>query len=157
MNRVMPNMPLAVDPASRDQARVNRDLTEVIRQLWLRTNGMESIVTTLAATVANLQLTITSLVAAANKIKRITVADSPYPVALFDRNLYADTDGGAITILLRPGVNEERLTVKNCGTAGNDVTLTPNGAEMLFGVNGNEVMVDGEVLDLQYETTEGWY
>jgi hypothetical protein len=32
----MQNIPLTFDPASKDQARINRELTEVIRQLWRR-------------------------------------------------------------------------------------------------------------------------
>jgi len=41
MNRVTQNIPLAIDPASTDQTRVNRELTEAIRQLWQKTGELE--------------------------------------------------------------------------------------------------------------------
>jgi hypothetical protein len=157
MNRVIQNMPLSIDPRGADQANINRQLTEVIRQLWLKTNEIEKTVITMMEAVATLQLTTNSLVNAANKITRITAADSPYTVALFDRNIFADTDDGAVNVLFRPGVNETRLTIKNCGISGNNVTCTPSGTEFLFGVNLPAVLTDAQTLDLQYETTEGWY
>lgn len=149
-------MPLGVDPTSKDQPRVNRDLTEAIRQLWQRTNSVERTLAGIAASVDGLKVLINSLIDQPNNITRITVADSPYSVQLFDRNIYADTDGGAITISMRPGVHKVRLTVKNCGSSGNDVTLVPNGTDLLFGTNASFAVIDSEVFDMQYETTEGW-
>ena len=157
MNRSLPNMPLAVDPASKDQPNINRQLTEAIRQLWLRFTAVEKIIPENSAAISELQIIVNTIYAQLNGTRRITVADSPYSVQLLDTNIFADTDGGEITVLLRPGTNGAGLTVRNCGGSGNDVVLTPDGTDLLFGLNLEELLIDGEVLDLKYETTEGWF
>lgn len=165
MNLVNQNMPLSIDPAGPDQSRINRQLTEMIRQLWLRQNKVEKLVTSsdpitdhsqLSSIGTNSHLDIDNFITLSDNITRITVLDSPYTVLNTDRSIYADTDGGAITVLLPDGINEVKYTVKNCGSSGNDVTLTPNGTDLLFGVNASETVFDSEVLDIQYEDTEGW-
>lgn len=159
------NMPLSIDPAGPDQSRINRQLTEMIRQLWLRQNKIEKLVNTqdpisdhsqLSSIGTNSHLDIDNFITLADNITRITSVDSPYTVLSTDRSIYADTDGGAIVLLLPAGINETKYTVKNCGTSGNGVDITPNGADLLFGINAVTVLFDGEVLDMQYETTEGW-
>lgn len=92
------------------------------------------------------------------KKKRISSTDSPYSVSISDHALFCDTDGGAITVLLPAGAsaNEIGYTIINCGSSGNDVTITPNGSELLLGVASSDTLYDDEVLDLLYETTEGW-
>jgi len=88
---------------------------------------------------------------------RITSVDSPYTMLSNDEELFCDTDGGAITVNLLAGVNRKRHRVINCGSSGNDVTLTPDGAELLKGVNGNQTLSDIEDLNITYETTKGWF
>ena len=71
-------------------------------------------------------------------------------------HVFGDTDGGAFTITLPAGVDGTQYRVANVGTSGNNLTLAPDGAELLVGANANFDILDGETLDLTYETTEGW-
>ncbi len=87
---------------------------------------------------------------------RISDTDSPYTMVSTIKNLFCDTDGGAITVLLEAGVNGTKHKIVNTGTSGNNVTITPNGTELLFQVNGSEPLYDQEQLDLDFETTENW-
>lgn len=68
-----------------------------------------------------------------------------------------NTDGGAITLTMSVGVQGEGYKLANTGTAGNLLTVAPNGAEHLLGVNSNFTLVDGESLELAYDSTDGWY
>lgn len=70
--------------------------------------------------------------------------------------VYGDTDGGAFTITLPAGVNGLHLKISNVGATSNALTLTPDGSELLFGVNASFDLLDGETIDIGYETTEGW-
>jgi hypothetical protein len=72
-------------------------------------------------------------------------------------NVYCDTDGGAFTVTLPAGVDGAVYRIINAGSSGKDVTVTPNGAELLLGVNANLTLSDGDVLLIVYETTEGWW
>lgn len=88
---------------------------------------------------------------------RITSADSPYSVTSTDEEIFADTDGGAITINLPAGTDGRTMRIINTGSSSNDVTIAPNGAELLNGANASDVASDGEKYKLTYETTEGWW
>lgn len=89
--------------------------------------------------------------------KRITSGDSPYTILGLDNNVFCDTDGGAITLNMPAGINGRKYRFINTGSSGNAVTITPNGAELLMGVNSSFTLLDGDVLILVYETTEGWW
>lgn len=93
----------------------------------------------------------------AKQIKRITDSDSPYTIQNSDSVLFCDTDGGAITANLPVGYKGRYLRLTNVGSGGNDVTVSPNGADLLFGVNANYLLTDGETIDIVYESTEGWW
>jgi hypothetical protein len=71
--------------------------------------------------------------------------------------VFVDTDGGAVTITLPAGVDGTHYRIINTGSSGNDVTITPDGAELLIGANSNFTLYDAESLDMVYETTEGWW
>ena len=90
-------------------------------------------------------------------ISRLTNISSPYTVLNSDKYLFCDTDGGAITVLLPSGVSGDSLTVVNTGSSGNNVTITPNGAELLSGANSNDVVVDGGKIGYWFDLTEGWW
>jgi len=85
---------------------------------------------------------------------RIINTDSPYTVLSTDHVIFADTDAGAITINLPAGIDGREYKIINCGS--NDVTLTPNGAELLNGSNASMAFGAG-VIVVTYETTEGWW
>jgi hypothetical protein len=91
------------------------------------------------------------------KTTRLTSGDSPYTILDSDHVIYADTDGGAITINLPDGEDGRNLRIINTGTSGNDVTVAPNGAELLTGDNDSRTLSDKSVIILTYETTEGWW
>lgn len=87
------------------------------------------------------------------------VTSSPYAVLATDEVILVDTDGGAITVNLPAGVDGTHYKVINCGSSGNNVTLDPNGTEELFnaGAGVATTLYDGEIADIHYETTEGWF
>jgi lysophospholipase L1-like esterase len=87
---------------------------------------------------------------------RIDHTDSPYTLLAADNILMVDTDGGVATVNLTAGTNGRDITIHNVGSSGNDVTVSPNGSELLRGVNADKDMMDGSHVDLTYETTEGW-
>jgi hypothetical protein len=89
--------------------------------------------------------------------KRLVAADSPYTVILYDEVIFCDTDAGAITINLPAGRNGLGYRIINCGSAGNDVSVVPDGSELIDGVNASKTLSDGSVIDLCYEPTEGWW
>lgn len=90
--------------------------------------------------------------------KRLTNADSPYTVLATDNAIFCDTDAGAITVNLPVGVNEKPYKVINSGTSGNDVTLNPNGTEQIYksGAGTGITLIDLEIANLHFETTEHW-
>jgi|2_EtaG_2_1085320.scaffolds.fasta_scaffold07705_2 hypothetical protein len=119
------------------------------------TNGAGSITISITDPLAIGGLTTTG--ARIVKTTRIDDGDSPYTVLSTDHNIFCDTDGGVITANLPAGVNGTYYRIINVGTSSNNLTLAPNGAELLLGVNSNSVLTDGESLIVVYETTEGWY
>ena len=84
---------------------------------------------------------------------RITAAT--YSVLSTDTVIYFDTDGNAITASLPEGIEGTNYKLINCGSSGNDLTLTPNGSETIWGYS-SAILVDGNILDLHYNATEGW-
>jgi len=90
-------------------------------------------------------------------VSRIVVGGSPYTPLSIIRTIFADTDGGDITVLLLPGADGLDLRIVNTGTSGNDVIVTPNGAELLLGVAAPQTLTDGQQIHISYETTEGWW
>jgi len=67
-----------------------------------------------------------------------------------------DTDGGAFTLTLPAGIAGKAYRIANTGSSGNTLTITPNGSELLIGDNSSYLLLDGDVLDIIYEATEGW-
>jgi hypothetical protein len=54
-------------------------------------------------------------------------------------------------------VDGRTYTIKNVGTSGNTVTLSPDGTDLLFGENSDYIILDrGDDEQITYETTEGW-
>lgn len=90
-------------------------------------------------------------------VETTRITSSPYTVLAADEDVFVDTDGEAITINLPAGVDGTRYRVINTGSSGNDITLAPNGAELLTGTNASRTLSDSSVIILTYETTEGWW
>jgi len=93
----------------------------------------------------------------AGRIMQTTRVTGTYTVLATDHQIAADTDGGAFTATLPAGVAGTEYRIANTGTSGNNLTIAPNGAELLIGVNSNFVLLDGEALNVVYEATEGWF
>ena len=74
-----------------------------------------------------------------------------------NHNVFVDTDDAAITITLPAGVAGTKYRIVNVGSSDNDVTLVPDGSELLFGENASDRIADSEALIIVYETTEGWW
>jgi hypothetical protein len=70
--------------------------------------------------------------------------------------IVGDTDGGTFIITLPAGIDGTPYKISNVGSSGNALTTVPDGAELLVGDNASFDLLDGETLDLCYETTEGW-
>ena len=85
------------------------------------------------------------------------VTTSPYTLLATDEEVYFDTDTIPIVALLPAGEDGRNYRMINTGSSLNDVTLTPDGTDLLFGVNATERIADGEVLIATFETDEGWY
>ena len=79
-----------------------------------------------------------------------------YTILVTDQVVFCDTDGGAFTATLPAGIEGQTFKIANTGTSSLDLTIAPNGAELLIGVNSNFILRDGESLLLTYNTTEGW-
>jgi hypothetical protein len=71
--------------------------------------------------------------------------------------VFGDTDGGAFTITLPAGIKGKEYRIINVGSSGNALTLAPNGSEEILGVNSNFTLLDGDVLIIGFDTTEGWW
>ena len=85
-----------------------------------------------------------------------TRVTTTYTVLATDTVLFCDTDGGAFTVTLPAGVQGRYLKLCNVGTSGNDLTVDGNGAEEVYGA-ATQLVADGEVVDLHYDATEGWF
>lgn len=85
--------------------------------------------------------------------------DSPYTVLATDEVIFFDTDGGAIEADLPAGVEGTHYKLINCGSSGNDLTVDPNGSEQIYGQGAgvDMILADGDVLDIDYNATEGWW
>lgn len=93
-------------------------------------------------------------------VTRITSGDSPYSADIdADEVIYCDTDGGDIEVDLPAGDDGKCFTIINCGSSGNDVMLDPNGSEQIYGSGAGTAITlyDSEVVDLHFESTEGWW
>ncbi len=90
---------------------------------------------------------------------RIINTDSPYTVLATDVVIFCDTDGGAIETDLPAGIEGTHYKLINCGSSGNDLTVDPDGTEELYGAGAGvaSTLADGEVIDIHYNATEGWF
>ncbi len=97
------------------------------------------------------------LATASGRIVNTTRVTTTYTALATDHNIFADTDGGAFTVTLPVGVAGTEYRIMNTGTSANNLTITPDGSELLIGVNSSFALGDGESLIIVYETTEGWF
>ena len=70
--------------------------------------------------------------------------------------IYCDTDGGAITATLPAGEENRMFKLINCGSSGYDLTIDGDGSETIYG-QSTVTVSDGEIVEIHYNTTEGWW
>jgi len=85
------------------------------------------------------------------------VTDATYTVLSTDNIIFCDTDLNAITANLPAGLGGRHYKLINCGSSGNDLTVQPDGLEELYGTVIGSVLSDGEVIDIHFSSTQGWW
>lgn len=87
------------------------------------------------------------------------ITSGPYSVLSSDHVILVDTDGGAVTVNLPAGVEGTNYKIVNVGSSGNDAIIDPNGTEQLYagGAGVSFDLIDGEVINIHYNATEGWW
>lgn len=86
--------------------------------------------------------------------KRITAVESPYTVLATDHVLFVN---GTVIIDLPVGV--EGKSYKIADTGSGTVTINPNGGEQIygFGAGVGATLLSGDVIDLHFNATDGWW
>jgi len=104
-------------------------------------------------------LLITGIVDITDNTTRIIDTASPYTILATDNVVFCDTDGGAIEVDLPAGTEGKHYKLINCGSGGNSLTVDPDGTEQVWGGGAGValVLIDGEILDIHYNATEGWW
>ena len=103
-------------------------------------------------------LTIGGIVSSQGRRKNKTrVATTPYDILASDEIVMIDTDLVPIVTNLPAGEEGQTHKIINCGTTGNNVTINPNGLDLLNAINGPETLYNAESLDISYDPTEGWF
>jgi hypothetical protein len=74
-----------------------------------------------------------------------------------DHVVFCDTDSAAFTVSLPAGINGTTYKIINVGSSGNSLTVSPNGSELLIGVNSNFDLLDGDSMIITYDSIEGWW
>jgi hypothetical protein len=97
------------------------------------------------------------LTTSGGRIKNTTRYTTTQAIPVTDNIAFCNTDGGAWTATLPVGAEGQALKIINCGA--NTLTVDPNGSEELFGAGAGVVstLEQGEVIDIHYNATEGWY
>jgi len=73
-----------------------------------------------------------------------------------DRIVFCNTDGGAWTVSLPSGTEGKNYRIINTGSSGNALIIDPDGADKILGAN-SQTLYDGEVLNIFYNETDGWW
>ena len=85
--------------------------------------------------------------------KRVTTT---YLITATDEVVFCNTNSGDFTVTLPAGVEGTHYKIINCGSSGNTLTVDGDSAELVYGETTQDLS-DGDVIDLHYNTTEGWW
>jgi hypothetical protein len=99
-------------------------------------------------------IVINDLTTGGGRIRNTTRYTTTQTIPVTDDRVFCNTDSGAWVATLPAGVDGQEFRILNCGI--NNLTLTPDGAELLFGENSNFTLLPGDVEIITYEPTEGW-
>lgn len=102
-------------------------------------------------------VTLVNLTTSSGRIVKVSRVTGATTLDTTHHHVFADTDGGAYVVTLPTGVAGTEYRIVNTGSSGNNLTVTPDGAELLLGANSNFILFDGEALLIVYEVTEGWF
>ena len=116
------------------------------------TNGAGTITLSLPDAITLVTLTTTG-----GRICKTTRVTTTYQILVTDHIMFCNTDGSSWTATLPVGVEGQTLKIINSGSAGETLTLAPNGAEHLIGANSNITIADSETVEITYNATDGWY
>ena len=89
--------------------------------------------------------------------KNTTRATTTANIAVTDDVFFGNTDGSSWVATLPVGVEGQTFKIINSGSSGKQLTVTPNGAQHLLGVNSSFILRDGETMIITYNTNDGWY
>ena len=90
-------------------------------------------------------------------VRATTRASVSYSVLSTDEVIFANSDAASVTVSLPAGTIGRTLRVINSGSSGNQVAVSPNGSEHLYGVNSDLILYDAESAEITYDDTDGWY
>ncbi|MDP4852257.1 MAG: hypothetical protein NWR22_03640, partial [Saprospiraceae bacterium] len=103
-------------------------------------------------------VTLDGILTTNSGVKRnITRQTTTYTILSTDFIIFGNTDAGNWSASLPAGVANTEYHIINTGTSGNILTVVPNGAEKIFGVNASFNLNDAESLVIRYNATDGWY
>ena len=85
--------------------------------------------------------------------KSTVVATTTYTVAV--DVVFCDTDSSGFTVTMPTGSDGKTVTIINCGSSNNDVTITSS--DNMQGSSDDITLVDGESLTLVYNPTQKWW
>lgn len=70
--------------------------------------------------------------------------------------LFCNPTASDIVLNLPAGEDGRKIRIHNVGSSDNQVVITPNGTDLLFGINSSEDLYDSEVVIITYNETYGW-
>ena len=70
--------------------------------------------------------------------------------------VFCDTTNNTIKVTFEAGTDGQHLKIANCGENKNNVTVYPDGDELIYGET-SMFLRDGENIDLNYSSEKGWY
>ena len=95
-----------------------------------------------------------------DNVNAVVVTDptSPYTVENENEIIFITTTT-AFIVNLKKLLNGRRCRVINMPASTANVSLTPNGADLLYGVNASDTILPGEARDVDSnsDSSKGWY
>ena len=119
-------------------------------------DGIGDDITDIESDIESLAARVTAIETELAKTHVVRVTDDYTPVA-DDIYIFCNTDDGEFEITFPSGTEGRHIKIMNTGS--NDLILTPYSGEQIWG-NGEDVSVTlkpGDIINLHYELTEGWW
>lgn len=81
---------------------------------------------------------------------------SPYTVIGDDEVIFINTSS-TFVVNLKPAIDGRKVRVINLASSTANVSLTPNGSDLLYGTNTVEPVLPGGARELDGSTSHGWF